>query len=67
MQDGWDNWTFRLGDRLSVRLPSAAGYAEQAEKEALWLPRLAPQLPLSVPTPVGAGHPEHGSAGLGPR
>ena len=29
--DGWDNWTFRLGDRLKVRLPSDHGYAEQAE------------------------------------
>ena len=32
--DGWDNWTFRLGDRMKVRLPSAIGYSEQAEKEA---------------------------------
>lgn len=30
--DGWDNRTFRLGDRLSVRLPSAPGYVPQIEK-----------------------------------
>ena len=41
--DGWDNWTFHLGDRMKVRLPSAMGYSEQAEKEAHWLPKLAPQ------------------------
>jgi len=55
--DGWDNWTFHLGDRMKVRLPSAMGYSEQAEKEARWLPKLAPQLPLPVPVPVGIGRP----------
>jgi aminoglycoside phosphotransferase (APT) family kinase protein len=52
---GWDNRTFRLGDALSVRLPSADGYVPAVEKEQLWLPVLAPQLPLSIPTPVAAG------------
>ncbi|MEO8757976.1 MAG: aminoglycoside phosphotransferase family protein [Devosia sp.] len=55
--DGWDNWTFHLGDRMKVRLPSALGYSAQAEKEAYWLPRLAPHLPLPVPVPVGIGTP----------
>jgi len=55
--DGWDNWTFHLGDRMKVRLPSAMGYSEQAEKEANWLPRLAPKLPLPVPVPLGIGGP----------
>ena len=27
--DGWDNWTFRLGDRMKVRLPSAEMYVAQ--------------------------------------
>ena len=35
-----------------MRLPSAAGYAAQVEKEQRWLPVLAPHLPLPVPTPV---------------
>ena len=30
---GWDNRTFRLGEALSVRLTSAAGYTPQVEKE----------------------------------
>ena len=58
--DGWDNWTFHLGDRMKVRLPSAAGYAEQADKESYWLPRLAPLLPFEVPVPVAIGQPDEG-------
>jgi aminoglycoside phosphotransferase (APT) family kinase protein len=57
-EDGWDNWTFHLGDRMKVRLPSAEGYAEQASKESIWLPRLAPHLPLEVPSPIGVGAPD---------
>lgn len=55
--DGWDNRTFRLGDELSVRLPSAAGYREQVAKEQEWLPRLAPLLPLPIPQPIAEGEP----------
>jgi len=58
--DGWDNTTFRLGDDLSVRLPSADGYVPQVEKEHRWLPVLAPRLPLPIPTPVGRGEPGPG-------
>jgi aminoglycoside phosphotransferase (APT) family kinase protein len=54
---GWDNRTFRLGETMSVRLPSAARYAAQAPKEQRWLQRLAPQLPLAIPTPLAAGAP----------
>lgn len=59
-EDGWDNWTFRLGERLKVRLPSDRGYAEQAEKESRWLPVLAPHLPAKVPEPLALGAPELG-------
>lgn len=54
---GWDNDTFRLGDQLLMRLPTAAAYAGQVAKEQLWLPRLAPLLPVSIPTPVAQGRP----------
>ncbi|APG84993.1 aminoglycoside phosphotransferase family protein [Sinorhizobium americanum] len=57
---GWDNRTFHLGDDLSVRLPSAASYALQVEKEQRWLPRLAPHLPLPIPEPVAMGRPDEG-------
>jgi aminoglycoside phosphotransferase (APT) family kinase protein len=53
--DGWDNTTFRLGDDLSVRLPSADWYVQQVDKEHRWLPLLAPQLPFSIPEPVAKG------------
>jgi aminoglycoside phosphotransferase (APT) family kinase protein len=55
--DGWDNATFRLGRRMSVRLPSSRAYAEQVDKEQRWLPVLARQLPLPVPEPLARGVP----------
>lgn len=57
---GWDNRTFRLGDTLAVRLPSAAGYAHQILKESRWLPYLAKRLPVAVPKPLELGHPALG-------
>jgi aminoglycoside phosphotransferase (APT) family kinase protein len=58
--DGWDNRTFHLGEEMSVRLPSAEGYAAQVKKEQRWLPRLAPLLPLPVPVPLAMGVPGEG-------
>ncbi|KRC49465.1 hypothetical protein ASE16_12045 [Leifsonia sp. Root227] len=58
--DGWDNRTFRLGDALSIRMPSGPWYAEQVAKEQDWLPRLAPLLPVPIPSPVAAGAPAFG-------
>ena len=58
--DGWDNTTFRLGDELSIRLPSADRYAAQVAKEHRWLPVLARQLPLPIPEPVAMGRPGDG-------
>ena len=57
---GWDNRTFRLGDDLSIRLPSAEGYTPQIEKEHRWLPQLAPCLPLPIPAPLATGQPAEG-------
>ncbi|HVZ32856.1 MAG TPA: aminoglycoside phosphotransferase family protein [Polyangiaceae bacterium] len=54
---GWDHCTFRLGDEMSVRLPSAARYVAQVEKEQRFLPLLAPRLPLPVPVPLALGRP----------
>ena len=55
--NGWDNTTFRLGEGLSVRLPSGDGYAAQVEKEHRWLPVLARRLPVRIPEPVAVGKP----------
>ena len=57
---GHDNRTFRLGEELSVRLPSAEAYALQVAKEQRWLPQLAPHLPLAIPAPVAHGAPGEG-------
>jgi aminoglycoside phosphotransferase (APT) family kinase protein len=56
-RQGWDNRTFRLGDDLTVRLPSAAGYAAAVAKEDRCLPLLARHLPVAVPEPVALGRP----------
>ncbi len=58
--DGWDNRTFHLGAHMTVRLPSAAPYALQVEKEHRWLPKLAPLLPLPIPVPLAKGAPADG-------
>ncbi len=57
---GWDNRTFHLGEQMTVRLPSAAAYSLQVEKEQRWLPRLAPHLPLPIPVPLAMGRPADG-------
>jgi len=59
-ESGWDNRTFRLGDALLARLPTAEGYVAAVAKEHTWLPRLAPHLPLPVPVPVALGSPGAG-------
>jgi len=57
---GWDNRTFHLGAHMTVRLPSAAAYAPQVEKEHRWLPKLAPLLSLPIPIPLAQGTPAKG-------
>jgi len=57
---GWDNKTYRLGEQMSIRLPSAQAYAGQVDKEHKWLPRLAPRLPLPIPVPLAIGIPAFG-------
>jgi aminoglycoside phosphotransferase (APT) family kinase protein len=58
--DGWDNRTYRLGDDMTVRLPTAAGYVPAVVKENEWLPRLAPGLPVAVPEVLAVGEPGEG-------
>ncbi|CAH1658196.1 MULTISPECIES: aminoglycoside phosphotransferase family protein [unclassified Chelatococcus] len=57
---GWDNRTFRLGENMLVRLPSAGRYVAQVAKEHRWLPALTPHLPLPIPVPVANGQPGQG-------
>jgi aminoglycoside phosphotransferase (APT) family kinase protein len=57
---GTDNAMFRLGDDMAVRLPRRPASTAQVEKEQRWLPRLAPHLPLEIPSPLAAGTPGEG-------
>lgn len=54
---GVDNRTFRLGQEMSIRLPSDAKYAQQVQKEQKWLPILARHLSVSIPEPLVMGQP----------
>jgi len=58
--DGWDNTTFRLGEDMSVRLPTGDLYALQVDKEHQWLPIFASHLPLAIPEPLAKGVPGSG-------
>jgi aminoglycoside phosphotransferase (APT) family kinase protein len=57
---GTDNAMYRLGSDLAVRLPRRAQNLLQLENECLWLPELAPLLPVPVPVPVAVGEPGEG-------
>lgn len=52
---GTVNAVFRLGDALSVRLPLTASGVDALVREARWLPRIAPVVPLPTPTVVATG------------
>ena len=57
---GTDHDIYRLGSDLVARLPRIGWAAGQAAREAEWLPRLAPHLPLALPVPLAMGHPADG-------
>jgi aminoglycoside phosphotransferase (APT) family kinase protein len=57
---GTDNALFRLGETMAVRLPRVEWTSWQVEKEQRWLPKLAPFLPVPIPTPMHIGQPSEG-------
>lgn len=57
---GTVNAIYRVGAELTVRLPLTEGGSEGLEREARWLPKLAPLVPLAIPTVVGMGEPAEG-------
>jgi aminoglycoside phosphotransferase (APT) family kinase protein len=57
---GTDNAIWRLGDDLVVRLPRIHGATGQIGRDAEWLPRLAPHLPVALPEPIAVGEPGDG-------
>ena len=57
---GTDHDIYRVGHYLAARLPRIAWATGQGAKEAKWLPKLAPHLPLAVPVQLAMGHPAEG-------
>jgi aminoglycoside phosphotransferase (APT) family kinase protein len=60
LSTGTVNAIYRLGHQMAVRLPRVERWAGSLERELLWLPRLAPRLPLAVPEPLAVGRPGEG-------
>lgn len=56
-KQGHDNRTFRLGETMLIRMPTAESYALKVPKEQAWLPRLKPYLPVAIPEPIKMGQP----------
>ena len=56
-KQGHDNRTYRLGDDMLIRMPTAAGYALKVPKEQELLPKLAKRLSVSIPAPIKMGNP----------
>lgn len=54
---GTDYAVYRLGTDLAVRLPRIGWAVDQVHRDAEWLPRVAPLLPVAVPEPVAVGEP----------
>lgn len=54
---GHDNRTFHIGEEMLARLPSAARYEPQVEKESRWLPFLSKQLSFPITKPIAVGKP----------
>lgn len=54
---GWDNRTFRLGDRLTVRLPSADYYVAGLVREEQTLAILDASFRVAIPRVVATGAP----------
>ncbi len=57
---GTVNVVYRLGRSMLVRLPRVTRGGDDVYREQEWLPRLAPRLPIAVPTLLGAGAPGAG-------
>jgi aminoglycoside phosphotransferase (APT) family kinase protein len=59
VDEGFDNVLWRLGEEYLVRLPRRSEAVGLLENEIMWLPELAPRLPLPVPRPLGVGAPSN--------
>ncbi len=51
-KQGYDNRTYRFGDHMLIRMPTAKTYALKVPKEQELLPQLAKRLSLNIPAPI---------------
>lgn len=56
-KQGHDNRTYRLGQNMLIRMPTAESYALKVPKEQALLPQLAKHLSFSIPSPIKMGAP----------
>jgi len=56
-KQGHDNRTYRLGEHMLIRMPTAQDYALKVPKEQELLPQLAKRLSVSIPAPIKMGKP----------
>ncbi len=56
-KQGHDNRTYRLGDHMLIRMPTAESYALKVSKEQELLPKLLPHLSIHIPVPIKMGIP----------
>jgi aminoglycoside phosphotransferase (APT) family kinase protein len=54
-QQGHDNRTYRIGDDMLIRMPTAESYALKVPKEQELLPKLAKHLSIAIPAPIKMG------------
>jgi aminoglycoside phosphotransferase (APT) family kinase protein len=54
-KQGHDNRTYRLGDDMLVRMPTAQAYGLKVPKEQKLLPQLACHLTILIPVPIKMG------------
>ena len=54
-KQGHDNRTYRLGEHMLIRMPTAADYALKVPKEQELLPGLAKRLSVNIPAPIKRG------------
>lgn len=56
-KQGHDNRTYKLGNDMLIRMPTAGSYALKVPIEHELLPKLAKHLSLCIPAPIKMGHP----------
>jgi hypothetical protein len=62
---GTVNALYRLGDDMAVRLPRVEWAVKDVDRERRWLPRLAPLLPVAIPSGPGPGRSSSRCTGSG--